>query len=352
MDYRALYSHQPTEQQAQWLNRWQLETDRWLSRYSANTRITYRRALSDWYAFLDCQFNMTYPWLATAEHAAAWLRHMQQHGSSGVADRRPLSAATICNRMAAVSSLYQYLGEQELFVDAAGAPRTNPFAAVSRPKPESEQPPSIRPGTMARILHHLASKDEPTLGDRRDYAFLLTAYHTGWRTGDLIRMRWGDIQCAPGGNGIIVHLASGRQGLLPGSCYLAILAYLEADGRLDTMEPADYIWQPIHLRGAANFGLDVADLEVNRHISHSTANEILRRQLRHHYVRILRSKDRLEPESIKKMAREWAARYHLPSLRRSLAKQLYLATGDLTQVAQRLNHAHTGITRSYLKSKQ
>lgn len=92
----------------------------------------------------------------------------------------------------------------------------------------------------------------------RDYSLFATYVYTTRRRSELAHLKWGDIRQ----DTVVDKDGSTRQGYvftfemkgkgrslnrqeLPEPCMIAILAYLEAAGRLETIQPQDYVWTAI-----------------------------------------------------------------------------------------------------------
>jgi site-specific recombinase XerD len=110
-------------------------------------------------------------------HVLAWRRDLE---------RRALSGATIRRKLAALSSLFDYLCE-------ANAVSGNPVDGVKRPRTESQEgkTPAIS-DPQARALLQVA--DISTLRGRRDRAILATLLYHGLRRAELCALRVTDIQ--------------------------------------------------------------------------------------------------------------------------------------------------------------
>ena len=306
-----------------------------------------------------------------------------------VQDPEPLSDRTINLRLAALSSLYEYMSRAtrlhrgidiELFVRADGRPRENPFRSTRVKRPKVATYGSANPvpqPIMQWILNRLAKLHPKAISHYRDYALLMTFCYTGYRTETVLSMRWGDFQVRGDGVGV-VHRWIGRfdkevRKPFPHRVWSAILAYLQADGRYrpDQAPPDDemFIWQGLRRHGNRNLAvqrllaagheheeavvLAKQELEAqdgNKHIAHSTANEVLRRHLRHYYAHELR-RDGMRKSEARALARRLATAYQLHSLRDTFANALDQATnGDIHLIADMLDHQNINTTRAYLES--
>lgn len=121
-------------------------------------------------------------------HVLAWRRELE---------RRTLSGATIRRKLAALSSLFDYLCD-------SNAVTGNPVEGVKRPKIESTEgkTPAIA-DHQARALLNVA--DASTLRGKRDRAILATLLYHGLRRAELCALRVGDIQERRGVKHLQVH---------------------------------------------------------------------------------------------------------------------------------------------------
>lgn len=151
-------------------------------------------------------------------HVLAWRRDLE---------RRALSGATIRRKLAALSSLFDYLCE-------SNAVTGNPVEGVKRPRIESAEGKTPAIGDhQARALLNVA--DASTLRGRRDRAILATLLYHGLRRAELCALRVADIQERRG----VKHLQVRGKGskiryvpLHPGAAD-AIGVYLEAAGHAE-----------------------------------------------------------------------------------------------------------------------
>lgn len=151
-------------------------------------------------------------------HVLAWRRDLE---------RRALSGATIRRKLAALSSLFDYLCD-------SNAVSGNPVEGVKRPRMESGEGKTPAIGDhQARALLNVA--DASTLRGRRDRAILATLLYHGLRRAELCALRVADIQERRG----VKHLQVRGKGskiryvpLHPGAAD-AIAIYLEIAGHSD-----------------------------------------------------------------------------------------------------------------------
>lgn len=317
---------------------WERARAAWLTASAArsvHTARSYARAIDDFAGYVRDYFSIPL-WLVETAHARAWQEHLTSEGKS---------QATVAQRMAAGSSFYEFVVaerhlingvESSIFCDRRGRPRSNPFRGnVERPRHRryGDSRP-LAPEVVEKTMRHI---DVETLTGARDYALLLTFLYTGWRSGEVLGMRWGDIQPHPGGPGWICRWR-GKGGkeedvALPAKCEAAIRRYLEqADRPLSGLAPTDYIWQPLSVHGCRNFAHVGPLTESGRHITPMQANNILRKRLRLAGVA------------------GWQD-YHVHSLRHTFA-HAYVESrgGDVLGLSKHLHHASLAITQVYLAS--
>jgi site-specific recombinase XerD len=180
------------------------------------TRRAYENALRDFIDFTGigqpAEFRSV-----TRSHVIAWRDELL---------RRQLSGMTVRHRLAALSSLFQYLCEKN-------AVTHNPVKGVKRPAVESHEgkTPALSDDQARQLL---AAPTEDTLKGKRDRAILATLLYHALRREELCRLKVKDFKQARRG---VAHLkVSGKGGktrylpLHPEAGSL-ISDYLEADGR-------------------------------------------------------------------------------------------------------------------------
>lgn len=165
------------------------------------------------------------------EHIKAWQLWLEGQG---------LTPATIYAKVSRVSSFFTWAQENgQLDV------RDNPVNAArpKAPKPyTSDRAKSLSDEEVDSLLAHIQARGD--IIGLRDYALLLFYLTTGWRRSEVIRLRWGDIRV---NDGLIcnVKVKGGTvetRAVESIALRDAVLAYLAASGRLDTMEPDSPLW--------------------------------------------------------------------------------------------------------------
>lgn len=191
------------------------------------TRRAYQNDLTEFMTFTGIdqpeQFRSV-----TRAHLLAWRRDLEQ---------RSLSGATIRRKLAALSSLFDYLCE-------ANAVTSNPVNGVKRPKVASLEGKTPAIGDhQARSL--LNVPDATTLQGQRDRAILSTLLYHGLRRAELCALTVGDVQQRRGVAHLQIHGKGGKLRyvpLHPGTAEL-IDAYLQAAGHASDVQGA--LFRPV-----------------------------------------------------------------------------------------------------------
>jgi integrase/recombinase XerD len=192
----------------------------WFNEIKASSPATeraYKHAIGDFMRFTGIARPEEFRVVARA-HVMAWRDEMKGRGLSG---------ATIRHRLAALSSLFEFLCDKN-------AVTHNPVKGVKRPKTESANGEGTTPALgdhQARAL--LAAPAADTLGSKRDRAILSTLLYHALRREELCKLRVKDAQHSRRG---VPHLRVHGKGdktryvpLHPGTAGL-IHEYLEAAG--------------------------------------------------------------------------------------------------------------------------
>lgn len=255
--------------------RWDAAMEAWLGQQSIsrNTRRAYAIAAGQFFDWAEVE-----PWQVTTALATAWVRWM--------AEERGLAPATVGQRLAALSSFYNFAGRYT-FRTATGqeeslwpADKANPFAAVTRPRVSLYGRATFP--SLVELQAILGAINTKSRVGKRDFALLYTLVTTCRRSSEVLNMQWGDLQEMEGGDVSFEYINKGgdrRRGVLNWRTYRAICDYLEADGRPpEEMEAGDYIFVPLYPRRAARLPqVDEADLDPGRALSNTQANRILKK---------------------------------------------------------------------------
>ena len=157
----------------------------WLANIrSGRTRRAYRGDVAAFCAFAGIEAREALR-TVTRAHVIAWRHALERDGLSG---------ATVRRRLAALSSLFDWLCGN-------GAAPGNPVRGVQRPPVEARQgkTPALSDAQARRLLD---APPEDTLKGRRDRAVLATLLYHGLRRGELCHLRVGDVHDRGG----VVHL--------------------------------------------------------------------------------------------------------------------------------------------------
>ncbi len=202
------------------------------------TRRAYQVDLRDFMDFTAIARPETFR-IVTRAHVLAWRK---------VLEDRALSGATIRRKLAALSSLFEYLCEKN-------AVQTNPVKGVKRPKVESSEGKTSALGDhQARAL--LDAPAPATLKGLRDRALLSVLLYHGLRREELCLLTVRDIHARRGVPHLRVHGKGSKIRYLPlhpGSAE-RIHAYLEAAGHGET--PAAPLFQPVRRKAGAALTAD------------------------------------------------------------------------------------------------
>lgn len=296
---------------------------------SQNTIRNSARALESWRAFMATtpirDGTTSRPsdlWDADPSVVRGWQVSMRA---------RHLQPTTINHALACVSAFYTFaLATQR-------APRhiqANPFRLnVQREPVDAYQVArTLTLDEYRRLIAHLEMHSTTVTGARA-HALLRTLLHTGWRAGELLPMRWEQIQPSRATPGLHRYVWQERSGatasdLLPADCHQAILQYLQlADRRLASMKPLDYIWTPIREPQMAGLG---ATVDATRPICVKTALRVLRTHL--HAAGVAD-----------------ADQFRLLDLRHTHAFLLVQSGATTSEINERLRHAQRSTTEKYLR---
>jgi integrase/recombinase XerD len=265
---------------------------------NASTRRAYENAIKDFMLFAGIKRPEEFR-TVTRAHVIAW--------RDDLADRI-LSGTTIRHRLAALSSLFQYLCDRN-------AVTHNPVKGVKRPKNESEEGKTPALGdSQARKL--LAAPDENSVKGMRDRAILATLLYHALRREELCKLRVKDFKHERRG---VAHLKVSGKGektryvpLHPAASGL-ILEYLAAAGH-----------------GADDTGALFRPVRNNRNGRISKA---------------------ITPDGIYKLVRKYSAALGFEigahALRATAATNALDHEADIAKVQEWLGHANISTTRIY-----
>ena len=183
-------------------------------------------------------------------------------------------------------------------------------------------------GELTRLLSAIPRQ---TVRGLRDYALFLGYVLTGRRNREWRRLRWGDLR-ARGER--ITYSWRGKntehaRNELPPPLWDAIRAYLEAAGRLQGMQPGDYVFTPLGDNATRLPNVEVGEWDRNRPLSGSAANRLLKTYAR---------RAGLDPQRI-----------HIHVLRHSAAMLEEQLGSGLASICAFLGHANPTTTMRYLE---
>jgi site-specific recombinase XerD len=202
------------------------------------TRRAYRIDIADFRTFVGIERPEEFR-TVTRAHAIAWRKELEA---------REASSATIRRKLAALSSLFEYLCERNAVV-------TNPIKGVKRPKVESYEgkTPAIGDHQARKLLEAPSSE---TLKGKRDRAILSTLLYHGLRREELCLLKVRDIHDRRGVKHLRVHGKGGKLRYVPlhPDCAEKIDTYLEHSGHRE--EANKPLFRPV--RNNVTGELDVA----------------------------------------------------------------------------------------------
>jgi site-specific recombinase XerD len=266
-----------------------------------NTRRAYRNDLQEFMAFVGISQSEEFR-LVSRAHVLAWRQNL---------DQRELAGSTLRRKLAALSSLFEYLCEQN-------AVATNPVDGVKRPKVESYEGKTPALGdAQTRQLLKLPAGDG--LQQVRDRALLSMLFHQGLRREEVCSLTVSSLHQRRGVPHLRVHGKGGKVRnipLHPGTHEL-LLDYLEASGHAHDKEGA--LFRPIRNNRTGT---------VDRPLS---------------------------PDGVYKIMRGYSAELGIPSgphVARATAATNALDNGaDIAKVQEWLGHADISTTRMYDRRK-
>jgi site-specific recombinase XerD len=177
--------------------------------------------------------------VVTRAHVIAWRQSMEQ---------RAFSPSTIRRKLAALSSLFEYLCEKN-------AVNFNPVKGAKRPPVESYEGKTPALGDhQVRVL--LAIPETNTLKGKRDRAILSVFLYHGLRRDELCQLRVKDSHARRGVQHLRIHGKGGKLRNLPlhPASAQAIDSYLEMAGHKEQVN--DPMFKPIRSNGDAGITSD------------------------------------------------------------------------------------------------
>jgi integrase/recombinase XerC len=127
--------------------------------------------------------------------------HLMVRAYMAFLHERGVSKATVARKLAALRSFYREQVRQERIA-------SNPASMVATPKQDKRLP---HPMTEGEVLGLLDSAFGGDASDLRDRAILEMLYATGCRVSEMVGADLGDLELAPGGDGMLRVLGKGKK---------------------------------------------------------------------------------------------------------------------------------------------
>jgi site-specific recombinase XerD len=258
------------------------------------TRRAYQTDLRDFMSFIAIARPEDFR-IVTRAHVLAWRK---------VLENRALSGATIRRKLAALSSLFEYLCERN-------AVDFNPVKGAKRPKVETNEGKTPALGDhQARVL--LDTPDPTTLKGKRDRALLSVLLYHGLRREELCGLKVCDIQARRGVLHLRVHGKGNKLRYLPlhvGSAE-RIHVYLEVAGHGDV--PNAPLFQPARRKTHAALTADGVYKVV---LAYAAAARIDVQGFGVHSLRATAATNALEHEADIAKVQEWLGHANIATTR-------------------------------------
>ena len=289
------------------------------------------------------------PWIVDARTANAYKVRLQRRihtvGRRPVAGKngrqlRPdtradkaLSPKTVSNAISVMSSYYRKAAAYPIYKDGVEAmlfDRVNPFDSVSRAKFEIL---FEREGmSLDEVGRMLGVIPRNTGQGAMHFAMLTTYVLTGRRNSEVRTAKYGDFQVDNDGRVWQTwrgkHHVEGKRDEVAPAVWDAILHYLSATGRINSIMPGDYIFTAMSDR-AKRFGHKSWEPGKNP-LSISEVNRIFQMYLRRANIH---------------------GKYCVHSLRHSLAEQMLEDGARIDEVQRQLGHRNVATTLIYTSRK-
>lgn len=254
---------------------WQAAREAWLkAKYvknrSAHTVRTYARAIDDWLDYL-AQLGRG-PGQAAGVEIGDYRDMLAEEGKA---------PATIAQRLAAISSFYDYVRYRFTLSDKNGQTislvKENPVKFAERPKVEKWA--NSQKVTYDEILTLLAAIDKTTLQGKRDFSIVTCYLFTGRRLSELARLTWGDLTFSKNGQKVTYAYKGkgGKSGTreLPPPAWAALSEYLTEAKRLATMQADSPLW--VATTDAGKYLPKVSEVDPNKPLSVAMIRRLVNR---------------------------------------------------------------------------
>ncbi len=272
--------------------------------------------------------NVSRMWRVMGSQVIAWQNAQREAG---------LAETTINLRLAGLSSLFSFLMNKFSYPDPitgreAFIVERNPVDRATRAKVD---PYGKADGLGKDEIYALLRRiDRSTLIGLRDFALIVTYVATGRRSTEIAALQWKDITEK---NGVRFYTWAGKGGKtgtdeLLRYAYDAIVAYLKAAGRLETILPDEFIF--IALSNVAARLPNVGDdYKPGQHLSGAMINRIVKK---------CASRAGLDP-----------ARIHTHTLRHTAADlRIEMSGGDIMSLQDFLGHSNVATTQIYVTKRK
>jgi integrase/recombinase XerD len=293
------------------LDQWNEAYDLWInSRRSENTKRSYQESFKDLLGYLNKPINSL-----TRSDLVRWMNSLIG---------RELSGKTICVKINAISSFFNYIKDLYVVLDEHGleipAINSNPTIGLKRPADRPVREIYYPNGDEIKKL--LSVIDRTTINGNRDYAMLVSYIILGRRNTEVRQLKWGDFDFR---KDPVTYLWSGKgkrnqKAECPKVVWDLILGYLKFANKLDKIKREDYIFTAMNNKYGNN---PITMQEVGRMVKKYAKNADL------DYERI-----------------------HPHSLRHS-ATMLRVESGqNLLDISSYLGHSSASTTQAYLHQLQ
>jgi len=210
---------------------WCQAMDDWLAeRKERCAERTVRGSMTAWKRLLSrCAKT---PWEITPADITEHIDWMQASG---------YAASTIKTEVGMLSLFYAWCAQYQ--IDPACGPAFNPAAGVPRPKVAAYRQTRVLSRAEVRALLAILKRDQSIIG-QRDYAFFVARLTLGVALKKLQQLRWGQIEREADGVWLRWGTDEARSPCPPG-VWAVVHAYLEAAGRIESIQAEDYIFAPL-----------------------------------------------------------------------------------------------------------
>lgn len=270
------------------------------------------------------QVSRSEPWSATISDVEHWRNAMTQAG---------LSAATIGNRLAALSAFFDYCRTKVVRLNGMTPEplvMVNPVDGVDRPRIAPRKRVVL---TVAQVRSLIRRQPQTTLVGLRNRSLLLCYLFTGLRNSEIRHLRWGDIREDDEGRAFVFWTGKGQTGdecQIRPAVLTALRDYLGAAGRLPGVGDDEYIFIPLSDEAGR---LPNVEHDPARPLSRQRINAIIK--------------------ACSKKAGLNSAMITTHTLRRTAARRFYEASGyDIERTREMLHHSLVETTVRYVNEQR